>query len=91
MNRKGQAEFLGHVMIKRKLEHLATTGRIEGKRSSRQRFKVIDGPAAWLGKSTTELFRDTCDWEMEGRGCLRLQQEQYVVMMTFVRIYKMLY
>ena len=38
--KRRQAEFLGHVMRKGKLEHLLTTGNIEGKRSrGRQRIK----------------------------------------------------
>ncbi|GFO30728.1 hypothetical protein PoB_005723300 [Plakobranchus ocellatus] len=33
-----------------KLEHLVTTGKFEGKRSrGRQREKIMDGLAAWLG------------------------------------------
>ena len=39
--KRRQAEFLGHVMRKGKLEHLLTTGKIEGKRSrGRQRIKI---------------------------------------------------
>ena len=59
-----QAEFLGHVMIKGKLEHLLTTGKIEGKRSrGGQRIKIQDGVAAWLGRSTAEMFVDARDRE----------------------------
>ncbi|GFN86940.1 hypothetical protein PoB_001344600 [Plakobranchus ocellatus] len=48
--RKRVATFLGHVMIRGKLEHLVTTGKFEGKRSSgRQREKIMDGLAIWLG------------------------------------------
>ncbi|GFO00658.1 hypothetical protein PoB_002716300 [Plakobranchus ocellatus] len=48
--RKRQATFLGHVMIRGKLEHLVTTGKFEGKRSrGRQREKIMDGLATWLG------------------------------------------
>ena len=44
--KRRQAEFLGHVMRKGKLEHLLTTGKIEGKRSrGRQRIKIQDGIA----------------------------------------------
>ncbi|GFO13312.1 hypothetical protein PoB_003981700 [Plakobranchus ocellatus] len=47
--RKRQATFLGHVMRRGKLEHLVTT-EFEGKRSrGRQREKIIDGLATWLG------------------------------------------
>ncbi|GFO36705.1 hypothetical protein PoB_006321000 [Plakobranchus ocellatus] len=42
--------FLGHVMRRGKLEHLVTTGKLEGKRSrGRQREKIMDGLATWLG------------------------------------------
>ncbi|GFN99437.1 UDP-glucuronosyltransferase 2a1-like [Plakobranchus ocellatus] len=48
--RKRQATFLGHVMRRGKLEHLVTTGKFEGKRSrGRQREKIMDGMATWLG------------------------------------------
>ncbi|GFN95634.1 endonuclease-reverse transcriptase [Plakobranchus ocellatus] len=48
--RKRQATFLGHVMRRRKLEHLVTTGKFKGKRSrGRQREKIMDGLATWLG------------------------------------------
>ncbi|GFN88593.1 eukaryotic translation initiation factor 3 subunit f [Plakobranchus ocellatus] len=47
--RKRQATFLGHV-IRGKPEHLVTTGKFEGKRSrGRQREKIMDGLATWLG------------------------------------------
>ncbi|GFO49392.1 hypothetical protein PoB_007589700 [Plakobranchus ocellatus] len=49
-DRKRQATFLGHVMRRGKLEHLVTTGKFEGKRSrGRQREKIMDGLATWLG------------------------------------------
>ncbi|GFN88081.1 endonuclease-reverse transcriptase [Plakobranchus ocellatus] len=48
--RKRQATFLGHVMRRGKLAHLVTTGKFEGKRSrGRQREKIMDGLATWLG------------------------------------------
>ncbi|GFO01465.1 hypothetical protein PoB_002797000 [Plakobranchus ocellatus] len=48
--RKSQATFLGHVLRRGKLEHLVTTGKFEGKRSrGRQREKIMDGLATWLG------------------------------------------
>ena len=59
-----QAKCIGHVMRKGKLEHLLTTGNIEGKRSrGRQRIKIQDGIAAWLGRSTAEMFVDARDRE----------------------------
>ncbi|GFO19994.1 hypothetical protein PoB_004649900 [Plakobranchus ocellatus] len=48
--RKRQAAFLGHVVRRGRLEHLVTTGKFEGKRSrGRQREKIMDGLATWLG------------------------------------------
>ncbi|GFO24946.1 endonuclease-reverse transcriptase [Plakobranchus ocellatus] len=48
--RKRQATFLGQVIRRGKLEHLVTTGKFEGKRSrGRQREKIMDGLATWLG------------------------------------------
>ncbi|GFO06938.1 poly [ADP-ribose] polymerase [Plakobranchus ocellatus] len=48
--RKRQATFLGHVMRREKLEHLVTTVKFEGKRSTgRQRGKIMDGLVTWLG------------------------------------------
>ena len=41
---------LDHVMRREKLEHLITTGMMEGKRSTgKQREKMTDGLANWLG------------------------------------------
>lgn len=40
--------------------YLVTMGKIEGKRSKYwQRFKMLDDPAAWLGKNTADLLQDT--------------------------------
>ena len=47
--RKCQATFFDHVMRKEKLEHLVTTGIIEGKCSSgKQRVKMLDQQTKWL-------------------------------------------
>ena len=59
--KRRQAEFLGHVMRKGKLEHLLTTGKIEGKRSrGRQRIKIQDGMQP--------------GWEEALRRCLWMQE-----------------
>ena len=51
-------------MRKGNLQHLLATGKIEGKRSrGRQRIKIQDGIAAWLGRSTAEMFVDARDHE----------------------------
>ena len=56
--RKRQATFFGHVMRREALEHLVTTGMMEGKRGrGRQREKMTDGLTQWLGteKATRTL------------------------------------
>ena len=77
-------------MSKGKLEHLLTTGTIEGKRSrGRQRIKIQDGIAAWLGRSTAEIFVDARDpKKMEGHDRLRLQQTRQLMMMMYVHVCK---
>ena len=43
--RKRQSKFIGHVLRKRKIEHLVTTGKILGKRDrGRQCEKILDSP-----------------------------------------------
>ena len=60
--RKGQAEFFGHVMRREALEHVITTGKIEGRRSrGRQREKITDVLSSWLRTSPTQLTRDVRD------------------------------
>ena len=61
--RKRQSKFIGHVLRKRKIEHLVTTGKILGKRDrGRQREKILDSLAEWHGKkSTTDLITSTKD------------------------------
>ncbi|GFR72916.1 endonuclease-reverse transcriptase [Elysia marginata] len=56
--RKRQATFLGHVMRREKLEHLITTGKLDGKRGrGKQREKMMDGLKRWLGSgSSTETI-----------------------------------
>ncbi|GFO40788.1 endonuclease-reverse transcriptase [Plakobranchus ocellatus] len=64
--RKRQATFLDHVMRREKLEHLVTTGKLEGKRSmGRQREKITDGLATWLGPGrVTETLTAVKDWDL---------------------------
>ena len=46
---KGQATFLGHMMRREKLEHLGTTGMIQGKSSrEKQCEKILDRLRKWL-------------------------------------------
>ena len=64
--RKRQATFFGHVMRREKMEHLVTTGKIEGKRArGRQREKMLDGLAKWMGtEGVNNLIRETFDREV---------------------------
>ncbi|GFO32575.1 hypothetical protein PoB_005908000 [Plakobranchus ocellatus] len=53
-------------MRREKLEHLAITGKLEGKRSrGRQREKITDGMATWLGPGrVTETLTVIKDWDL---------------------------
>ena len=53
--------FSGHVMRREKLEHLITTGMMEGKRSKgKQREKMTDGLVNWLGAGkVVEILKAT--------------------------------
>ena len=47
--RKQQCKIFGHVMRREHLEHLVTTGKLQGTRNSvRQGRKMIDGITSWL-------------------------------------------
>ena len=61
--RTRQTTFFGHVRRREKLEHLITTGMMEGKRSSgKQRKKMTDGLANWLGAGkVVEILKATRD------------------------------
>ena len=56
--RKRQAKFIGHVIRREGLEHLVTTGMLEGRRSrGRQREKILDGLTTWLkARKVTEIL-----------------------------------
>ena len=58
-----QTTFFGHVMRREKLEHLITTGMMEGKRSrGKQREKMTDGLVKWLGAGkVVEILKATRD------------------------------
>ena len=45
---KRQANLLGHVMRREKIEHLVTTGMFEGKRSTGKKLEKMDGLTKWL-------------------------------------------
>ena len=61
--RTRQTTFFGHVMRREKLEHLITTGMMEGKRSrGKQREKMTDGLVNWLGAGkVVEILKATRD------------------------------
>ena len=61
--RTRQTTFFGHVMRRENLEHLITTGMVEGKRSrGKQREKMTDGLANWLGAGkVVEILKATRD------------------------------
>ena len=47
--RRRQTKFFGHVMRRKQLEHLVTTGKLNGKRyRDRQRQKILDMLADWM-------------------------------------------
>ena len=55
--RKLQVKCIDHVMIKIHLEHLVTTGKIDGQQE--EVGKERDSVAAWIGKDTAEQLDDT--------------------------------
>ena len=61
--RTRQTTFFGHVMRREKLEHLITTGMMEGKhRRGKQREKMTDGLVNWLGAGkVVEILKATRD------------------------------
>ncbi|GFO44745.1 eukaryotic translation initiation factor 3 subunit f [Plakobranchus ocellatus] len=56
--RQRQLQFLGHICRHKGLEHLAATGKIEGKRSrGRQRITFIENLKSWaIGKDNNNNF-----------------------------------
>ncbi|GFO25476.1 eukaryotic translation initiation factor 3 subunit f [Plakobranchus ocellatus] len=56
--RHRQTQFLGHICRHKGLEHLAITGKIEGKRSrGRQRITFIENLKSWaIGKGSNNKF-----------------------------------
>jgi hypothetical protein len=55
--RKRQAKFIGHVMRKKQLEYIVTTGKFNAIRSvGAPRKKISDGISTWLGISSPVKF-----------------------------------
>jgi hypothetical protein len=51
---KRQAKFIAHVLKKRTLEDIMTTGKISEKRGrGRQRENILDGLTKWMGFKTS--------------------------------------
>ena len=63
---KRQETFFGHVMRRKKLEHLVTIGMIEGKRSrGKKHEKMLDGLTKWLKVGrVTEALKTTRDGDV---------------------------
>ena len=84
--RTRQTTFFGHVMRREKLEHLITTGMMEGKRSrGKQREKMTDGLANWLGAGkVVEILSESNEgpWNMEGHDRQRYKAWHRMMMMT---------
>ena len=61
--RQRQAKFVGHIMRRKGLEHLITTGKLEGGRGrGRQRDKLLDGLTWWMKtERVTNLLSTTND------------------------------
>ena len=64
--RKRQAVFFGQVMRRKELEHVVTTGHIDGQRSrGRQREKILNSMMVWWQKDKpTQTI--SCTWKHEG-------------------------
>ncbi|GFO19860.1 eukaryotic translation initiation factor 3 subunit f [Plakobranchus ocellatus] len=66
--RQRQLQFLGHICRHKGLEHLAVTGKIEGKCSKgRQRITFIENFKSWaIGKGNNNNFikltENRCEW-----------------------------
>ena len=74
--RKRQAVFFGHVMRRKELEHLVTTGKIDGKRSrGRQREKILDSMTVWLQKDKPI---QTILWRSRGKVNITKQPTYYI-------------
>ena len=55
-----QIGFFGHMMTREGLEHLAVTGKIEGKKGrERQRVGYVKALSTWANVEATELMKTT--------------------------------
>ena len=75
--RKRQATLIGHVIRRDGLEHLVTTGILEGKRGrGRQREKILDGLTSWLGAQRVTDILSTMKDREAWRGMMANAMEQ---------------
>ena len=91
--KRRQTEFLGLVMRKGKLEHLLTTGKIEGKRSRGcQRIKIQNSIAAWLGRCLwmQEIAKSGRSWSLTPATDTATEegQSQYFFMLICLHMWK---
>ncbi|GFO22445.1 endonuclease-reverse transcriptase [Plakobranchus ocellatus] len=70
--RQRQQTFLGHICRHKGLEHLATTGKIEGKRSrDRQRITFIENLKSWaIDKGSNNNFINLTENKFEWRNMI---------------------
>ena len=63
--RKRQAVLFGHVMTRKELDHIMTTGIIDGKRSrGRRRERILDSMIVWLQRDKP-IQMISCTWNNE--------------------------
>ena len=69
--RNRQAKFIGHVMRRKGLENLLTTGKVEGKRApGRQRQKMLDSVTEWLGTEKNNITIQRTQERVEWRALI---------------------
>ena len=69
--RNRQAKFIGHVMRRKGLENLLTTGKLEGKRApGRQRQKMLDSVTEWLGTEKNNITIQRTQERVEWRALI---------------------
>ncbi|GFR76719.1 retrovirus-related Pol polyprotein LINE-1 [Elysia marginata] len=75
--RKRQATFFGHIMRQEKLENLMITGMMTGRRCrGRQREKLTDGMAKWLGMGSVVAMLQKTKMRQEWRRLIANDMEQ---------------
>src|SRR5579871_6194918 len=50
--RRRQSTFFGHILRRGKMEHIVTTGKLNGRRGrGRSRERILDNPILWLRRT----------------------------------------